>query len=95
MASFGSFETSREVYSGTAYTVYSAKKAGDPQGEYAVKVFSLHSLGLETESATDLDPLLNELERACVGRITIQQQAAAASKYVTPILEHGRDERGV
>ncbi len=95
MASFGSFETTREVYSGTAYTVFSAKKSGDPQGEYAVKVFSLHSLGLETESATELDPLLNELERACVGRITIQQQAAAASKYVTPILEHGRDERGV
>jgi hypothetical protein len=95
MASFGSFETDREVYSGTAYTVYSARKTGDPQTEYAVKVFSLHGLGLETEAATELDTLLNDLERACVGRITVQQQAAAASKYVTPILEHGRDERGV
>src|SRR6266850_1517592 len=65
MASFGSFETERETYSGPTYTVYSAKKQGDPTTEYAIKVFSVHHLGLEPESETQLDPLLSDIERTC------------------------------
>jgi hypothetical protein len=95
MASFGSFETERETYSGPTYTVYSAKKQGDPKTDYAVKVFSVHHIGLEAESATQLDPLLSDIENACVQRIGVQQKAAEASKLVAPILETGSDERGV
>src|SRR5712664_3617784 len=95
MATFGSFETERETYSGPTYTVYSAKKQGDPKTEYAVKVFSVHHIGLEPESAAQLDPLLRDIEGACVARIAVQQQAAASSKFVASILETGSDERGV
>src|ERR1043166_7376304 len=95
MASFGSFETEREIYSGPLYTVYSARKAGDPRTEYAVKVFSLHHAAFDTESAAQLDPLLTDLERSCSDRIATQQQAAAGSKYVAPVLETGKDDRGV
>jgi hypothetical protein len=95
MATFGSFETERETYSGPTYTVYSAKKQGDPKTDYAVKVFSVHHIGLEPESATQLDPLLSDIEGACVGRIAVQQKAAASSKFVASILETGSDERGV
>lgn len=95
MASFGSFETEREVYSGPTYTVYSARKAGDPKTDYAVKVFSVHHIGLEPESAAQVEPLLSDIERACVDRIAIQQKAAGTSKFIAPIFETGRDERGV
>jgi hypothetical protein len=95
MASFGSFETEREVYSGPTYTVYSARKQGDPKTEYAIKVFSVHHIGLEPESAEQLDPLLSDIEKACVDRVAVQQKAAASSKFVAPIFETGRDERGV
>jgi len=95
MASFGSFETERETYSGPTYTVYSAKKQGDPTTEYAIKVFSVHHIGLEPESETQLDPLLSDIERACVERIALQGKAAAASKFVAATFETGRDERGV
>jgi len=95
MASFGSFETERETYSGPTYTVYTAKKQGDPNVEYAVKVFSVHHMGLEAESAAQLDPLLSEIERVCVERVAVQQKAAATSKFVAPIFETGRDDRGV
>lgn len=95
MASFGSFESEREVYSGATYTVYSAKKQGDSKTEYAIKVFSVHHISLEPESAAQLDPLLSDIERACVERIAIQEKAAASSKLVATIFETGRDERGV
>src|SRR5947209_5855042 len=95
MASFGSFETEREIYSGPTYTVYSARKQGDPKTEYAIKVFSVHHFNLEAESAAQLDPLLGDIERACVERVAIQQTAAPASKFIAPIFETGRDERGV
>ena len=95
MASFGSFETERETYSGPTYTVYSAKKQGEAKAEYAIKVFSVHQISLEPESAEQLDPLLSDIERACVERIATQQKAAASSKFIAPIFETGRDERGV
>src|SRR5947207_7466122 len=92
MASFGSFETEREVYSGATYTVYSAKKSGDPKTEYAIKLFHLN---VDAESAGDLDSLLRDIERSCADRIAVQQQAAAQSRFVTPVIETGSDERGV
>jgi hypothetical protein len=96
MASFGSFETDREIYSEPSYTVFSARKSGDPKSDsYAIKIFSLQQLDLGAEAAAELEPLVTDLERLCVNRIAVQQQAAAASKYVSPILESGKDERGV
>ena len=95
MASFGSFETDREVYSGPTYTVYSARKPGETGAEYAIKVFSLHQIGLDEESAADLGPLLGDLERSIVERIGVQQRAAAASEFICPVFETGQDERGV
>src|SRR6266581_3672458 len=95
MASFGSFETEREVSSGATYTVYSSKKAGDPKTEYAIKLFHLLPAGLDAESAADITPLIRDIERSCADRIAVQQQAAASSKFVTPVIETGQDERGV
>jgi hypothetical protein len=95
MASFGSFEAIREVYSGPVFTVFSARKSGDPKTEYAVKVFSVRQLGLDLESEAQLDPLLTGLESSCLERVSLQQKAAAASKFICPILERGQDERGV
>src|SRR5439155_26881743 len=70
-------------------------KSGDPKSEYAVKVFSLQRIGFDTETATQLKPLLSDIEEATIQRIAVQQQAAAASKCVTPVFETGREERGV
>src|SRR6266446_424858 len=95
MASFGSFETVRVVYSGPAYTVYSAKKSGDPKTEYAIKLFNVRRQELESEAEAALDPLIRDVERACVERIAVQQRAAAGSKLISAILETGQDERGV
>src|SRR5262249_43283594 len=95
MASFGSFEIEREIYSGPAYTVYSAKKSGDPKSKYAVKVFNGRRQPLEPDSARDLDPLLRDVEGACVERIALQERAGRSSKNVSPILESGQDDRGV
>src|SRR5436190_3657361 len=92
MASFGSFETHREVYSGNSYTVYSAKKTGDPKTEYAIKLFHL---SVDESSAEDLETLLRDLERSCADRIAVQQQAAAQSAFIAPVIETGQDERGV
>src|SRR6516162_7176352 len=92
MASFGSFETGREVYSSATYTVYSAKKTGDPKTEYAIKLFHIR---VEDPSAGDLDTLLFGLERSCADRIALQQKAAAQSSFVAPVIETGQDERGV
>ena len=42
MASYGSFETSREVASGHGSVVYSAGKVGESGSACAIKVFALH-----------------------------------------------------
>jgi hypothetical protein len=92
MASFGSFETEREIYSGSTYTVYSAKKTGDPKTEYAVKLFHI---SVDEASTEDLGSLVRDLERTCSDRIAVQQRAAAQSRFVAPVIETGQDERGV
>src|ERR1051326_1867788 len=95
MASFGSFQIEREVYSGSTYTVYSARKSDDPQTEYALKVFALQRSDFDAETASQLSPLISDLERACAERIAVQKKAAEVSEFVTPVLETGHDEGGV
>src|SRR5438132_9799654 len=95
MPSFGSFQADREIFSDPFYTVYAARKSGDPQSEYAIKLFSLHHIDLDKQNADVLDPLFSDIERSCVERIGVQERAAAASQFVSPILETGQDERGV
>jgi len=95
MAAFGSFETEREIYSDPLYTVYTARKSGEPKADYAVKVFSAQQVGIDTQITTEVEPLLSDLERARVESIRVQQQAAEASSCVAPVLESGHDERGV
>ncbi|MEO8427408.1 MAG: PEGA domain-containing protein [Verrucomicrobiota bacterium] len=95
MASFGSFETDREVYSDLFYTVYAARKSGDPEAEYAVKVFAVQRLGLATETMIEREALPGNLERSPAEAIAVQKKGAAASTFITPVLETGHDERGV
>lgn len=93
MASFGSFETEQEVYSDAVYTVYLARKSGDAATEYALKVF--HWPASDEVELTGQVLRRDELERARVNSIDQQQRAAANSRFVAPILERGRDERGI
>ena len=59
METFGPFETGRLLDSGGGATVYEARKEGDRQGRYAVKVFSLTILaGL----AADYPDIRSELK---------------------------------
>src|SRR5947208_749558 len=94
MALFGSFETDREVYSGPIYTVYSARKRGDPSPEYALKVFSIQQVGFDPEAA-DLAPLLVDIQGSRIQCIEIQAQASGISKCIAPVYEKGQDDRGV
>ena len=95
MASFGSFETDREVYSDPIYTVYAARKSGDSKSEYAVKVFSIDRINTDPENAPELEALLVDLARTRVECIALQEKAAANSVFIAPVLETGQDERGV
>jgi hypothetical protein len=94
MASFGSFETVREVYSDPIYTVFFARKSGDPVTEYAVKVFRLPASQLEAE-LTGHAPSREELEKARLDSLSVQERAAANSRLIAPVLERGNDDRGV
>jgi hypothetical protein len=95
MATYGSFETEREVYSGPAYTVYSARKAGEAKADYAVKVYSLYPTGVDAEAANEVFALISDIEDTTVQRVAIQEKAAAGSANVAPVLESGKDETGV
>src|SRR5579862_5788934 len=95
MATFGSFETEREIYSGAAYTVYSAKKSGDPKTEYAVKIFHLAAPDADEGTEAEVSALMRDIERTFLDRVALQKQAAEDSRFVTPVLESGMDERGV
>jgi hypothetical protein len=94
MASFGNFETEREVYSDAIHSVYGARKAGDNTA-YALKVFSIQRIGFEEETRTEIESLLGDLERSRIKCIEIQRKAAESSGYIAPVLETGYDERGV
>ena len=94
MASFGNFETEREVYSDAIHTVYSAKRRGE-ETTYALKVFSIQRIGFEDETRTELESLLGDLERSRIKSIEIQRKGAEGSRFVAPVLETSYDERGV
>jgi hypothetical protein len=94
MATFGSFETQQEAYSDLVYSVYTARKGDDSREQYAVKVFRLPDEGLEAEvspGAVGRD----ELERARLNSIDLQQQTAGTSPFVAPVIERGNDSRGI
>src|SRR5216683_4332444 len=97
MGAYGSFETDRELSSAQGARVYRARQTGVSAGDdFVVKVFSLESLiGPDQQTRSDLDPLLADLSQAFTRRIELQRQAAAESKRIAPILETGKDERGV
>jgi hypothetical protein len=96
MPSFGPYESSREISSSSGAEVFSARNsAGGDSVDYAVKIYSLDALvGDNSESRSDLDPVLLELSRASASRIEIQQKAAQSSPFVAPVFESGRDSRG-
>jgi len=97
MGAYGSFETDRELSSAQGARVYRARQTGVSAGDdFVVKVFSLDSLiGPDQQTRSDLAPLLADLSQAFTRRIELQRQAAAVSKRIAPILETGKDERGV
>src|SRR5260370_34102580 len=97
MGAYGSFETDRELSSAQGARVYRARQTGVSAGDdFVVKVFSLESLiGPDPQTRSDLDPLLADLSQAFTRRIELQRQAAAESKRLAPILESGKDGRGV
>ncbi|MDB6122842.1 MAG: serine/threonine-protein kinase pkn1 [Pedosphaera sp.] len=92
MASYGSFETNREIASGQGAVVYNAHKAGESANTYAVKVFSLESyVGGDQESREGLAALLEDLNRSFAERVALQKIAAESSKHVAPIFDSGSD----
>jgi sulfatase-modifying factor enzyme 1 len=94
MASFGSFEAGREVYSDPGYTVYSAHRQGDPVTEYALKVFRFPVSELEAELAGQTLSR-EELEQTRFKSLVVQETAGAASHFIAPILEKGKNDQGV
>jgi hypothetical protein len=97
MESFGAFETTREISSAQGAVIYGARKTGEAGADTcAVKVFSLDPLvGIDQPTRSDLDPLLLELSRSFTNRIDLQKKAAAVSEHIAPILDSGKDYRGV
>src|ERR1700731_2446666 len=92
MASYGSFETNREIASGHGSAVYSARKAGDSTGAYADKVFSRQPhISEDQEARESLAPLLEDLNRSFTNRVTLQKKGAEASKFVAPVFEFGTE----
>ena len=96
METFGPFETGRLLDSGGGATVYEARKQGDRQGRYAVKVFSLDRLvsGEPQDTATELAPLFHDIDDSFTQQVNVQKQAATGSRCFAPILDSGQDERG-
>src|SRR5258706_9468805 len=90
MASYGPYETNREIASAQGAAVYSARKAGDAADAYAIKVFSVESfVGEGLEARTDLDPLVADLNRSFHERIALQKKVAESSRHVAPIFDSG------
>src|SRR5205085_1041947 len=94
MAAFGSFDTEQEVYSDPTYTVYTARRRGDPTGDFAVKVFRIRLGDLEAKLAGQ-SVQAQEREQALRQSVNLQELAAAGSQCIAPVLERGRDENGI
>src|SRR5258708_9900309 len=92
MASYGSFETSREVASGHGSVVYAAARAGESGSAYAVKVFALHGqMDEDAESHETLAALVEDLTRSLTNLVTQQKAAAESSRNIAPIFEFGNE----
>src|SRR4051812_26408130 len=94
MERYGSYEVVRELGSGYGTVVYAARRTGETETAFAIKVFSLDPLVGEPDSQAELNPLLQDLDHSFSTCIDTQQKAAAASARVAPILEHGEIEHG-
>jgi hypothetical protein len=93
MPAYGPYETTREIASGHGFVVHAARKAGEAQDNYAVKVFALDSfISAEAEDRAELDRLVAEFDRSFHRSVELQKQAAAVSRCVAPILDAGRAE---
>src|SRR5688572_18649813 len=90
MPAYGPYETTRELASGHGSVVYSARKAGEARDNYAVKVFSLEPY-IGDEAGTDLNQLVEEVERTFARSVEIQKRAAQSSRNVAPIFDVGRE----
>ncbi len=92
MASYGSFETSREVASGHGSVVYAAARAGESGSSYAVKVFALHrQMAEDPDSRETLAALVEDLTRSFTNLVTQQKAAAESSRNIAPIFEFGNE----
>src|SRR4051812_29173631 len=94
MERYGSYEVVREIGSGYGTAVYAARRTGETEAAFAVKVFSLDPLVGEPDAQAELNPLLKELEHSFSTCIESQKKAAASSPRVAPILDHGEFEQG-
>jgi hypothetical protein len=93
MPAYGPYETTREIASGHGFIVYAARKAGEAQDNYAVKVFAFDSfINADAEDRAELDRLVADFDRTFNRSVELQKQAAAASRCVAPILDVGREE---
>ena len=93
MPAYGPYETTREIASGHGFIVYAARKAGEAQDNYAVKVFALDSfISADAEDRSELDSLVADFDRTFTRSVELQKQAAAVSRCVAPVLEVGREE---
>jgi hypothetical protein len=92
MASYGSFETSREVASGHGSVVYAAATAGESGSSFAIKVFALHrQMDEDPESHETLAALVEDLTRSFTNLVTQQKEAAESSRNIAPIFEFGNE----
>jgi hypothetical protein len=93
MPAYGPYETTREIASGHGFIVHAARKAGEAQDNYAVKVFALDSfISADAEDRSELDSLVAGFDRTFNRSVEVQKMAAAASRCVAPILDVGREE---
>lgn len=94
MATYGSYETVREVFSTHGMTVYAARKTGAAAGEaeVAIKVFTPEVELLahaDSGAAGGTDAIEAEFEARSRRRLEVQKKAAASSAHVAPVFEHG------
>jgi hypothetical protein len=96
MERFGPFSVVRELDAGQGATVYEARKEGDAEGKYVLKVFAPAGLveAEETEAHRELRDLLLGLGGAFSQRVELQKKAAEESRHFVPILATGQDEHG-
>ena len=83
MASFGRFETIRELHRTGFTVVYSGQEAASPEEKFALKIFQPSSLILEEDKVkTESDRFLNS---ACVQ----QKVAASGAQHWAPVYDCG------